>query len=151
MPESGGVSLPARGTVLGFDFGEKRTGVAVGELETGLAHPLETIHAEGRRGRLERIDVLVAEWRPVLLVVGLPTHGDGRAHEMAPAVQRFGRQLRERFGVPVHHVDEYLTSHEAGRRLAEAGVGGRRRAALLDEAAAAEILQSFLETRHAPA
>src|SRR5262245_22148418 len=71
---------PRTGTVLAFDFGERRMGVAVGELELKLAHPLETVHADSDNQRFERIGRLVGQWRPVALVVGLPVHLDGSEH-----------------------------------------------------------------------
>lgn len=139
-------AIPAEGGVLCFDFGLKRTGVAVGELLLGIAHPLETLSQPDRAARMDRIEQLAAQWRPVLMVVGLPARADGGVHELAAAVGRFARQLEGRFGVPVHLVDETLSSDAASRDLAAAGVRGRRQRRLLDQAAAREILQSFFES-----
>lgn len=138
----------ARGTVLAFDFGEKRMGVAVGELELELAHPLVTVHAASDRERLAAVDSLVKEWSPALLVLGLPAHMNGSEHELAPRCQRFAGKLRTRCGLPVHLVDERLTSASASLALAEAGVRGRRQKDMLDQVAAQHILQAFFASRH---
>jgi putative Holliday junction resolvase len=134
---------PARGTVLAFDFGEKRLGVAVGELELALAHPLATITAESDKERLTAVARLVSEWAPVLFVVGLPMHLDGSEHALAKRCRRFAQRLRGRFGVPARLVDERLTSATAGIALAEAGVRGRRQKDVLDQVAAQQILQAY--------
>ena len=138
---------PARGTVLAFDFGEKRVGVAVGELELELAHPLATITAESDKERLTAIERLVKEWSPVLFVVGLPMHLDGSDHELAKRCRRFAERLRGRFGRPARLVDERLTSATAGLALAEAGVRGRRQKDMLDQVAAQQILQAYFASR----
>ena len=120
-------------TFLAFDFGARRVGVATGNSMTGTATPLTTIALEGE-ARLAAIAALIAEWRPAALVVGVPFHPDGAAHENSERARRFGRQLRARFGLPVHEVDERYTTTDAKR----AG------AADLDAAAAAIILEQHL-------
>jgi putative Holliday junction resolvase len=137
--------VSAGGTVLAFDFGEKRIGVAVGETAVGVAHPLETIETPQRDARFRRIAELVAEWRPACLVVGLPVHVDGTPHEMTDRARRFGRQLEGRFGLPVRYVDERLTTAEAALALREAGVRARGQRAVRDRVAAQIILQSYLD------
>lgn len=104
------------GTVLAFDFGEKRIGVATGETLLGSAHPLKVIHAESNDDRFAAIGKLVAEWRPVQLVVGLSTHADGTPHEMTRLAQKFAERLRRRFNLPVGLADERLTSLDAEDR-----------------------------------
>ena len=99
-------------TVLAFDFGLKRIGVAVGEPELRTAHPLPTIAAPG----FDSIGKLVAEWHPAQLVVGLPVAANGE-HPLARRVKRFARQLEGRFRLPVARVDERYTSVEAEARL----------------------------------
>jgi putative pre-16S rRNA nuclease len=99
-------------TVLAFDFGLKRIGVAVGEPELGTAHPLAPIAAPG----FEAIGRLVSEWRPAQLVIGLPVAADGE-HPLAKRVERFARQLEGRFRIPVARVDERFSSVEAESRL----------------------------------
>jgi len=144
-----GRPVPEQGAVLAFDYGLRRTGVAVGELALCIAHPVATIDTTDRAQRIVCVESLVAEWRPVLFVVGMPMRDDGKEHLLAPAVRKFGGQLHGRFGLPVVYVDETLSSNAAERALAEAGIRGARRKAVLDQAAAREILQSFFEMRHA--
>lgn len=118
---------------LGFDFGTRRVGVAVGNTLLRRAQPLKTVAAEGE-ARFAAIGALVAEWRPDALVVGVPFHPDGAAHENTQRARRFGRQLHGRFGLPVNEVDERYSSTEA---LADG-------AADVDAASAAVILDQFL-------
>ena len=134
---------PARGAVLAFDFGEKRIGVAVGELELAIPHALTVIAAEDNNSRFAAIAALISEWRPVRLVVGIATHADGAVHETGRLAQRFGQRLHGRFDIEVELVDERLTSCTAEAALQEAGVRADKRAALLDAAAAAEILRTW--------
>ena len=140
-------SPPQRGTVLGFDFGIKRIGVAVGELELGLAHPLTTVLGESNDQRFGAIEALLKEWRPALVVVGLPAHADGVEHEMSARCRRFAHQLEGRFGLKVVLVDERHSSTAASEDLNEAGVRGRKQKAVLDQVAAQRILQSYLDGR----
>lgn len=131
MPEAGC-------TVLAFDFGIKRIGVAVGETELRTAHPLPGIAAPG----FAAIEKLVAEWRPGMLVVGLPV-AEHREHPMARRVQRFARQLEGRFRLPVARVDERYTSVEA-----ESLLRGRKQQAV-DSVAAQLILEQYFHGRPA--
>lgn len=140
---------PHAGAVLAFDFGEKRIGVAVGDMAVGIAHPLQTIHAEDNRTRFATIAALIAEWKPVLLVVGEPHHADGGAHEIARLARRFAQRLEGRFNLPVTLVDETLSSATAQARLHEQGVHGDKLKAILDSAAACEILQTWLAQHQA--
>jgi len=142
--------MGAKGTVLAFDFGTRRIGVAVGDWETRLAHPLETIAEEANDPRFARIGTLLEEWRPVELVVGLPLSLEGEEHELSRRCRRFANQLHGRFGLPVRLMDERLTSVAAETRLHEAGLRSRERKAVVDSVAAQEILQSYLDTNHAP-
>ena len=147
-PAPSRAALPARGTLLGFDFGLARIGVASGELETGLASALTTLHAEANDERFAAIARLIAEWRPIALVVGIPTHLDGREHALTARCRRFANQLHGRHALPVFSVDERLSSVAAEAELAEAGrKGWRERKAVLDAAAARILLQTFLDTR----
>ncbi len=133
------------GTVLGFDFGLKRIGVAVGDTLLKLAHPLTTVAEEGNQRRFAAIAALIAEWQPVLVVVGLPAHADGVEHEMSAQCRRFARRLEGRFGLKAALVDERLSSAAASEDLAEIGIRGRKQKAALDQVAAQRILQSFLD------
>jgi putative Holliday junction resolvase len=138
-----------QGTVLAFDFGIKRIGVAVGEWETRLAHPLETISGEANEVRFGRIGELIAEWKPGELVAGLPLYMDGTEHDLTRRARRFANQLHGRFNLPVVLVDERLTSFDADLALREAGVKGRDRKGLDDAVAARQILQDYFEQSHA--
>jgi len=137
------------GAVLGFDFGLRRIGVAVGDWETRLAHPLETISGEANDQRFGRIATLIDEWKPRELVAGLPFHMDGTEHDLTRRARRFANQLNGRFGLPVALVDERLTSYDADLRLREAGVKGSDRKGLDDAMAAQQILQDYFEQAHA--
>jgi putative Holliday junction resolvase len=116
-----------------FDFGARRVGVATGNSLTRTATPLTTVAAEGE-ARMAKIGALIDEWQPSALVVGVPFHPDGAAHANTERARRFGRQLRARFGLPVHEVDERYTTTDANR----AG------AVDLDAGAAAIILEQHL-------
>lgn len=134
-----------RGTTLGFDFGETRIGVAQGDAELAMAHPLATVTGNSNDAKFEAIAKLVKEWQPVQLVVGLPTHTDGTEHELTRLSRKFGRRLHGRFGLPVYWVDERMSSLYAESLLAEAQVFGRKQKAVLDQVAAQAILQGFFE------
>lgn len=135
------------GTVLAFDFGTKRIGVAVGEMMLGQARALATIHHEANEARFAAIEKLIAEWQPARLVVGLPLSVDGEAHDMTARAERFARQLEGRFKLPVALVDERFSSTDAEARLAEKGQGWKQRKETLDAEAAATILQGFFDSR----
>lgn len=134
-----------QGTVLAFDFGEKRIGVAMGETMLKLAHPLQTIESEKNDEKFAAIEKLLAEWRPSLLVVGLPTFLDGSSHELTHLAKKFAQRLEGRFRLPVAMVDERLSSAEAAQRLAETGIRGRAQKEFLDACAAQTILQSYFD------
>lgn len=152
MPDATAASLPQRGTILGFDFGLARVGIAVGELETRQASALTTISEEVQTRRFDAIGQLVGEWQPVALVVGIPRHLDGREHDMTARCRRFANQLHGRFGLPVREIDERLTSAAADTALADAGhARWNTRKTQLDAVAAQIILQDFLDNiGHAP-
>lgn len=135
------------GTVLAFDFGEKRIGVAVAEVSIGIAHPLAPIHAEDNKTRFAAIAAQIEEWKPTHLIVGEPHHADGGAHEIARLARRFAQRLEGRFGLPVTLVDESFSSTAAEARLREQGLRGEKLKALLDSAAAGEFLRTWLEQR----
>ena len=97
-------------TLLAFDFGEKRIGVAVGNTITKTAEPLTIIQQKNQDERWKAIDALIQEWQPKILIVGLPKHPDGAEHEMTHKAKRFGNQLHGRFQKQVVWVDERYTS-----------------------------------------
>ena len=131
------------GTVLAFDFGERRIGVAVGELQLGIAHPLETIDAAANDARFAFIATLLQEWRPVLLVVGLPLALDGGEHRLTGLARKFAQRLHGRFGIETRLVDERLTSVEAQREARASGLTARDSKRHVDPLAAKLILEAF--------
>jgi len=132
------------GTLIGFDFGSRRIGVAVGETSTRIASPLGAIEGEANDARFDAIGRIVDEWHPAGFVVGLPRHADGSEHAVAKLAEKFARRLQARYGVPVAFVDETLTSAdaEASLKLTRTRAG---RKSDVDALAAALILQSFLD------
>jgi putative holliday junction resolvase len=133
------------GTLLGFDYGLRRIGVAVGQTVTGTANPLTTLRARNGVPDWDAVRALVEEWRPVAAVVGVPRHADGSDNALTPRATRFARQLEGRFGLSVHQVDERLSSHAAGQALEREG--RRHTAEDIDSMAAARILEDWLGTQ----
>ena len=129
-----------QGTLIGFDFGERRIGVAVLESALGLARALTVIEAQANEARFEAIDRIDAEWQPAAYVVGQPKHADGSVHEVARLAAKFGRRLAARYSKPVMLVDETLSSAEAQSRIRETG-----REDGVDAVAAEIILQSYFD------
>lgn len=136
------------GLVMAFDFGLKRIGVAIGESLLGQARALTAIVAEASDARFAAIAELIAEWQPARLVVGLPTAMDGSEHAMTARCRRFAHQLEGRFGLPVSLIDERLSSAEAKRRLADAGLDWRARKQQVDAQAAQIILQDYFDAQN---
>jgi putative Holliday junction resolvase len=136
MPERAerSVRVNTSRTVLAFDFGLRRIGVAVGEPELRTAHPLPAIAAPG----FDTIGKLVAEWQPAQIVIGLPVAANGE-HPLAKRVERFARQLEGRFRIPVARVDERFTSVEAQSRLRGTKKGS------VDSVAAQLILEQYFD------
>ncbi len=139
------------GTVIAFDFGEKRIGIAVGEWLLRQAHPLSVIDAESNDRRFAAIATLLAEWQPSALVVGQALSLTGKATAMTARCRRFGRQLQGRFRLPVIFIDERLSSADAAVRLRETGQNARRAKQHLDAVAAQLILQSYFDGTVQPA
>jgi putative Holliday junction resolvase len=130
-------------TLLGFDYGTKRIGVAVGQDITRSVTPLTTLHSQNDKPDWDAISKLITEWQPDRLVVGLPLHLDGSVQALTERAQRFGNQLKGRYNLPVEMVDERLTSHEAETELVTRK--GKSTKADIDALAAALILQSWLD------
>ncbi|HJV51609.1 MAG TPA: Holliday junction resolvase RuvX [Noviherbaspirillum sp.] len=120
-------------TVLGFDFGMKRIGVAVGNTLLKQAQPLTVIAAPTNDAKFAAIAALIKEWQPKICIVGLPRHPDGAEHEMTVRCRRFANQLNGRYGVATVLVDE---------RYSSAVISGQR-GQLIDAEAAAIILQQY--------
>ncbi len=136
---------PLSGTYLAFDFGKKRIGVAVGNAITQTTQALLTLHEEQNTRRFAAISVLIKEWQPATLVVGLPCNDDGSPHEMTALCHRFANRLKGRFNLPVMLVDERYTSATASSYLSENGVHGMKQKTRLDQIAAQIILQAYFE------
>ena len=145
MPEAVPATTIPQGTLLAFDFGTKRIGVAVGNSITATARPLTTVQEEKNELRFAAIAALLAEWQPAALVVGLPCNDDGTPHEMTQLCRRFANRLKGRFNLPVILVDERYTSAAASSELDAAGVHGIRQKPLLDQYAAQQILQAYFD------
>jgi putative Holliday junction resolvase len=123
------------GTVLSFDFGLKRIGVAVGNTMIKQAQALMIIDEATNDGKFIQLEKLIKEWQPVLCVVGLPMHRDGAPHEMTVRCQRFANQLHGRFGVKIVLIDERYSS-----AVLKAKQGER-----IDDQSAALILQQYFD------
>ena len=133
MPEQAGLAHRSARTVLAFDFGLKRIGVAVGEPELRTAHPLPVI------ADFSQVEKLIKEWKPAHLVVGMPTSSQGAAHAMTRQAEVFARRLEKRFKLPVARVDERYTSVEAESRLR--GIKNKK----VDSVAAQLILEQYFD------
>jgi putative Holliday junction resolvase len=140
-----------RTLALGFDFGHRRIGVAVGGVGTGRAEPLSTIVCRDNQPDWEALDKLVDEWKPTLLVVGLPYNTDGSESDMTQAARKFAGRIQNRYRTPSEFVDERLSSVEAEDWLREQRRSGLRRRRVrkedIDQGAAAVILQGWLDNR----
>jgi putative Holliday junction resolvase len=137
--------IPLSGTLLAFDFGTKRIGIAVGNSISGTARPLTTINDEKNEVRFSTIAALITEWQPAALVVGVPCNDDGTPHEMTALCRRFANRLKGRFDLPTLLVDERYTSAAASTALSDRGVHGRKQKILIDQYAAQQILQAYFD------
>ncbi|MEM5276624.1 Holliday junction resolvase RuvX [Cupriavidus taiwanensis] len=137
MPDAVGRELPRDGTVLAFDYGEKKIGVALGNFITREARALTILPNITVEGRFEAVAALIQEWNPVQLIVGMPVNPEGGEQPSMKLARRFGNQLNGRFGLPVEWVDERYTSRAAS-------MAGARRGQL-DAEAARIILQQYFD------
>ncbi|MBI6703564.1 Holliday junction resolvase RuvX [Pseudomonas viridiflava] len=132
--------------LLGFDFGTKQIGVAVGQAITGQARELCTLKAQNGIPDWDKVQALIKEWQPDAIVVGLPLNMDGTRSNMSDLAEKFSRKLNGRFGVAVYTHDERLTTFEAkGERMARGGQKGSYRDNPVDAIAAALLLQGWLD------
>lgn len=140
-------------TLLGFDYGRKRIGVAVGQEITRTAQGLTTLKTNQAGPDWEAIDMLVREWQPEFFVVGMPHYMDAsmenQPHALHDEVKDFGNQLAQRYNLPVEWMDERLSSHEAEQQLSESKQKKQRKQdkAEIDKLAAQVILQSYLNSK----
>lgn len=137
MPDAVGRELPRDGTVLAFDYGEKKIGVALGNFITREARALTILPNITVEGRFEAVAALIHEWNPVQLIVGMPVNPEGGEQPSMKLARRFGNQLNGRFGLPVEWVDERYSSRAAS-------MAGARRGEL-DAEAARIILQQYFD------
>lgn len=135
----------SRGTFLGFDYGKRTIGIAVGSRHSGQAQGLTQLNARGQEPDWDGIKRLIDEWQPEALVVGLPLNMDGTPNPITQAAKIFGEALRARYNLPVHMVDERLSSRYATDALLDAGVPLKRHKHEIDKRAAQTILQAFLD------
>jgi len=131
-------------TILGFDFGLKNIGVAVGQELTGSASPLTVIKAREGIPNWDDIQTLLQQWQPQLLIVGLPLNMDGTEQEMTAAARRFGNRLNGRFHIPVNWQDERLSTYEALEQLGIRDKMQAKQRSDVDRISAQLILQSWL-------
>ena len=132
--------------VLGFDYGTRQIGVAVGQTLTASASPLRELRARDGIPDWEEIAALLREWRPDALVVGLPLNMDGTPSDMSARAEKFARRLQGRFGLPVHCIDERLSTFEAKQTLRDSGrrQQGSYRDNPVDSLAAVLLLETWL-------
>ncbi len=137
-------SKPLR-LLLGFDYGSKQIGVAVGQVITGQARELCVLKAQNGVPDWQKVEALIKEWQPDAIIVGLPLNMDGSSSEMCVRAEKFARRLNGRFNLPVHTHDERLTTYEAkGQRMAQGQHGGSFRDNPVDALAAALLLEGWL-------
>ena len=145
MPDE---NIKPTGTIIAFDYGRRRIGVAVGQTLTGSATPLAVVPVANKPD-WQAITDIIKEWKPAAIVVGLPFAEEGGETDMSKGARRFGRQLHGRFGIPVLFEDERLTSFGAQERFVDARARGEMRkkdAAFKDAIAAQIILENWLLT-----
>jgi putative Holliday junction resolvase len=151
MPDEAARDADGRHLVLSFDFGKRRIGVACGDSISRSASPLGGILAGPHGPRWSGIDTLIGEWRPAMLVVGLPYNADGSEGAAAAGARAFAAELGRRYSLPVHLVDERYSSLEAGERLRRARESGIRRRRVtkiqVDAAAACVILERWFSDK----
>ncbi len=134
--------------VLGIDHGEARIGLAITDPVGIMAHPLETIQVK-TTDPIERIMALVSTRQVKQLVLGLPLRMDGSEGTAAEKIRAFGRELAEKIDLPLHYMDESLTTVAAAEKLHQAGKNAKKQKSIIDQAAAVEILTNWLD-QHSP-
>lgn len=136
--------MPDNLTCLGFDFGMKRIGVAVGQSFLKTAKPLDTLAAEKGEPDWNKVEQLIKQWQAAVIVVGIPYNMDGTEQNTTHAARAFANQLRKRFDCPVHGVDERLTTQAARQMVFEQGGKRALDKAQIDSVAAQIILESWM-------
>lgn len=131
-------------TLLGFDFGLKRIGVAVGQTITKTATPLKTLAAQSGVPEWEQVADIISQWHPDALVVGIPYNMDGSEYDLTQLARDFANELQKRYNLTVHHVDERLSTIEARQQIFDAGGYRKLQQAQVDNYAAKLILETWL-------
>jgi putative Holliday junction resolvase len=134
-------------SVLGFDFGLKRIGLATGQTITGTASPLVTLQAVDQKPDWESIETQIMQWKPDALIVGIPYQPDGGESDITRAARNFSRKLEQRFNLPVYTIDESLSSYEAEEQLSQDIKISKHNKHEIDKMAAAIIVQSWLDSQ----
>lgn len=135
-------------TYLGFDFGNKKIGTAIGQSTTAIASPLKTIRSINQQPNWELITQLIKEWNPAGLVVGISKQGDGSDNPITPRMYKFCRQLEGRYNIPVYQIDESFSTFEAKQMLFDdLKVNAGKLWDVQDQLAAQLILQSWLNLK----
>jgi putative Holliday junction resolvase len=134
-------------SVLGFDFGLKRIGLATGQIITGTASPLTTLQAVNQSPDWSGIEKHIRQWNPDALIVGIPYLLDGGETDITRAARNFSRELERRFKLPVYTVDESLSSFEAEQQLRQDKKIDKHNKHEIDKMAAAIIVQSWLDSQ----
>ena len=131
-------------TLMAFDYGEARVGVAVGNMLLQIPHPLSTISVEGMYPKLDQIAPLIARWQPQRLIVGRPSFGDDpQKTQLLNTINNFAKRLARKFNLAVEFVNEDFSSAEAASQLNEQGIYGRAQSGRLDQLAACAILRGY--------
>ncbi len=138
-------SKEKEGNVIGFDFGQKRIGVAVGNNISKTARALITIDSSSNNQKFEAIQKIIEEWQPISIVVGVPFNVDGSEHKVTNLSKKFAKQLEQKYSLPTHLIDERYTSIEANHEIKDKKIDLKKKKLLIDQIAAKIILQSYLD------
>ena len=133
------------GNIIGFDFGQKRIGVAIGNNISKSAQALITIESTSSNQKFEVIQKIMDEWQPVSIVVGVPFNVDGSEHKVTNLCKKFAKQLEQKYALPIHLIDERYTSIEASYEIQDKKIDLKKKKLLIDQIAAKIILQSYLD------
>jgi putative Holliday junction resolvase len=133
------------GNIIGFDFGQKRIGVAIGNNISKSAQALITIESTSSNQKFEVIQKIMDEWQPVSIVVGVPFNVDGSEHKVTNLCKKFAKQLEQKYALPIYLIDERYTSIEASYEIQDKKIDLKKKKLLIDQIAAKIILQSYLD------
>jgi putative Holliday junction resolvase len=133
------------GNVIGFDFGQKRIGVAVGNNISKTAQALITIDSSSSNQKFKVIQKIIEEWQPISIVVGIPFNVDGTEHKVTNLSKKFAKQLEQKYSLPTHLIDERYTSIDANCEIKDKKIHLKKKKLLIDQLAAKIILQSYLD------